>query len=241
MAAPAHTVLGNGLQTRPGPSLLPGPGHGRGDDSETNPHPAAEGSARALLARGPSARSARPRCRPGQGARPRRQSPSAGNQPCCHSPSSRGCERVHPVRPCQGRPATSRRVSRVCAWPHGDDRPSPGDVRAMHPYKGKSSPASASVNCAGGQGDTPSLGPAAGGRNRPGSAPAGRSPGSASRWPADPAMPEIGPVAPAWTRRARRNRGRQARQAQNQPRPLAALTCADGIHLPGRSYESEEV
>ena len=54
-------------------------------------------------------------------------------------------------------------------------------------------------------------------------------------------LPEIGPVAPAWTRRARRNRGRQARQAQNQPRPLAALTCADGIHLPGRSYESEEV
>jgi len=25
MAAPAHTVLENGLQTRPGPSLLPGP------------------------------------------------------------------------------------------------------------------------------------------------------------------------------------------------------------------------
>ncbi len=53
-------------------------------------------------------------------------------------------------------------------------------------------------------------------------------------------MPEIGPGAPAWTQRARGNRGRRARHAQNQPRPLAALTCADGIHLPGRSYESEE-
>jgi hypothetical protein len=34
---------------RAGPLPAAGPGHGRGDDSETNPYPEAEGSARALL------------------------------------------------------------------------------------------------------------------------------------------------------------------------------------------------
>ncbi len=53
-------------------------------------------------------------------------------------------------------------------------------------------------------------------------------------------MPDIGPDVPACSQRARRNRGRRARQAQNRPRPLAALTCADGIRLPARSYASEE-
>ena len=65
----------------------------------------------------------------------------------------------------------------------------------MHPSRWKSSPASASMDCAGGRSDTASSGPVACRRAvRPGAGPTGRSPGSASRWSADQAMRDAGPA-----------------------------------------------
>src|SRR5260221_410390 len=78
----------------------------------------------------------------------------------------------------------------------------------MHPYGREDLACERRWNCAGRLSDAPCLGSAAGGAARPGNAPAGRSPGSASRWPTDQAMPDIGPDAPARSRRVRRGPGR---------------------------------
>ena len=159
---------------------------GRGDDSEANPYREAEARARAPRARGPSARPAEPRCRPGQGTSPWPKVALGGDGPCCHSSPARGSERADGARPCRAGQARSSRNHQV---------------RTMHPYLTEELARQRERELRRAAQRYPLLGPV-GGAVRPGTAPAGRSPGSASRWPAGHAMRDTRPTAPAWGRRA---------------------------------------
>jgi hypothetical protein len=114
--------------------------HDRGDGGEAHPHRQAEDTAGSPVARGPSPRPTRPRCRPGQSARPRRPSESEGARQVMGATASGAVVEVSrqtagaagaPSRVCAttGRAAAASR----CCWKKTTTRPG---SKPLHPPLG---------------------------------------------------------------------------------------------------------